>query len=89
MFSQHIIYVQAVLATLEDVFKCDSDNVFVDLPLTEMLNVNDGRMMNLAVTLNTVFGANLPLTQFSSQQSVNEIASVLECAKLECDMKVA
>jgi hypothetical protein len=78
LFSNHIIYVQAVLSTLDDVFNCDIDNIFVDLPLSEMLNTHYGAMLNFAVTLNSALGTNIALTTFSSQSSVNDIASALE-----------
>ena len=88
-FSQHIIHTQAVLVVLETTFGCNSENLFVDLPLAEMLNINPVDMVKFTLNLEASLGFELKLEGINNQSSINEIAKMVEKSRKSQCLKAA
>ncbi|MEG3765014.1 hypothetical protein [Alteromonas sp. 14N.309.X.WAT.G.H12] len=77
-FSQQITDIQAVLVVLEDTFECNSEHLFVDLPLAEMIDVSPSDMDNFIADLGKRLGFTLETKGITEHTSINALARSIQ-----------
>jgi hypothetical protein len=87
LFSLELKFVQALLVIAGDVFKCDSEKLFVDKPLIEQLNINPLDMTKFTLAIDSRIGMVEPLS-LKRDMTLVQMAHVLS-GKQEVRLKTA
>jgi hypothetical protein len=75
MFTQHLAFVQTLLASVEDAMHVSNENIFVDEPLDEQMSVSVLDIVKLKLMFQYNAGWPIVDLKFKSTMTINEMAS--------------
>ena len=87
-FDPHLKLTQLLLVTFEQVFKKDSDSLFINRPIEEQINIQPLEMVKFSLQLDTNLNAALSPGGIHKSMSIKEMANWLEKELKVCDIAI-
>ena len=87
-FCPHLKLTQLLLITFEQVFKKNSDSLFVNEPIEKQMNISPLEMVKFSLQLDRNLNAALSPGGISKSMSISEMANWIETELKTCDVSI-